>query len=198
VAAALLSQAAPLRAETDLDAFMRQVLEHRDDNWKKLQQYILDEREQIELRGPSLQPIWGERREYTWYILNGLFVRSPVKFNGVEIGDAERRKYEAEFLKRAEERERRALQPGLPASGSRLRRQCRASTGCSGDARPQFVSSATSPVQVREGTYARRARDARWLRRCAWNTINQPLSDRRAGCGARPQPARSQDAEVNG
>ena len=32
-------------AESDLDAFMQQVLAHRDDNWKKLQQYILDERE---------------------------------------------------------------------------------------------------------------------------------------------------------
>src|ERR1044072_7119134 len=31
-------------AQTDLDAFMRQVLARRDDNWKKLQQYILDER----------------------------------------------------------------------------------------------------------------------------------------------------------
>ncbi len=82
---------------------MRQVLEHRDDNWKKLQQYILDEREQIEVRGPNLQPIWGERREYTWYILNGLFVRSPVRFNGVDIGETERRKYEAEFLRRSEQ-----------------------------------------------------------------------------------------------
>ena len=31
-------------AESDLDAFMRQVMERRDDNWKKLQQYILDEK----------------------------------------------------------------------------------------------------------------------------------------------------------
>ena len=39
-------------AQTDLDAFMRQVVARRDDNWKKLQQYVLDEREQFELRGP--------------------------------------------------------------------------------------------------------------------------------------------------
>jgi hypothetical protein len=94
-------------AQTDLDAFMREVLAHRDENWKKLQQYILDEREQVELRGPNLQPIWGERHEYTWYIRDGFFVRSPVRFNGVEIAEPDRRKYEAEFLRRAQERDGR-------------------------------------------------------------------------------------------
>lgn len=64
----------PAAAETDLDALMRQVLVRRDDNWKKLQQYVLDEREQIDLRGPSRMPVWGERREYTWYIRDGFAV----------------------------------------------------------------------------------------------------------------------------
>ena len=161
LAAALLSPAATLRAETDLDTFMRQVLARRDDNWKKLQQYVLDEREQIELRGASLQPIWGERHDYTWYIRNGFFVRSPVRFNGVEIGEADRRKYEAEFLKRAEARERRGqLQGGTPsldlpaADASSLNpdnvdgllRQVR---------EPQFVSSAYFlRFKFEEGTYA--------------------------------------------
>ena len=45
-----------LSAQTDLDALMKDVLAHRDDNWRKLQQYVLDEREQIELRGPSRAP----------------------------------------------------------------------------------------------------------------------------------------------
>src|SRR5438093_10575727 len=94
----------------DLDAFMQQVLARRDDNWKKLQQYVLDEREQIELRGPSRQPLWGEQREYTWYIRDGYFIRSPLKFNGVTIGEADRRKYEADFLRRMQEREKRRRQ----------------------------------------------------------------------------------------
>src|SRR5262245_8132011 len=93
-----------IHADTDLDAFMREVLSHRDENWKKLQQYVLDEREQIQLRGRNLQPIWGERREYTWYIRDGFFVRSPVRFNGVEIGESERREYEAEYLRRIRDR----------------------------------------------------------------------------------------------
>ena len=87
---------------------MRQVVARRDDNWKKLQQYVLDEREQIDLRGPTRMPIWGERRDYTWYIRDGFFVRSPVKVNGVAIGEAERRKFEADYLEAAQERDKRA------------------------------------------------------------------------------------------
>ena len=80
--AALSLAAAP--AETDLDVFMRQVVAQRDDNWKKLQQYIFDERESFEMRGTNRVPIWGERREYTWFIRDGFFVRSPFKVNGVD------------------------------------------------------------------------------------------------------------------
>jgi hypothetical protein len=105
----------PLAAvESDLDVFMQQVLARRDDNWKKLQQYILDEREAIELRGPAHSPLWGERRDYTWYLRDGFFVRSPLKFNGVTVSEAERRKYEEDFLRRAQERERRAGRSGNP------------------------------------------------------------------------------------
>ena len=94
LAALIVSRAAPLTAETDLDAFMQRVLARRDDNWRRLQQYILDEREQIVLRSDTRRPLWGERRDYTWYIRDGFFVRSPVRFNGVEISEPERRKYE--------------------------------------------------------------------------------------------------------
>ena len=96
-----------LLADTDLDTFMRQVLARRDDNWKKLQQYVLDEREQIELRGPGHVPLWGERREYTWYIRDGFFVRSPLKFNGVAISESDRRSYEESYLKRIKARDKR-------------------------------------------------------------------------------------------
>src|SRR5436305_1658443 len=104
-------------ARTELDAFMKDVLARRDDNWKKLQQYILDEREQIDLRGPNRQPMWGEERDYTWYIRDGYFVRSPVKFNGVTIGDDDRRKYEAEFLERQKRREKRQQQRERESAG---------------------------------------------------------------------------------
>ena len=149
-----LAMTAPerLTAQTDLDAFMQQVVARRDDNWKKLQQYILDEREVIELRGPTRLPIWGERREYTWYIRDGFFVRSPLKFNGVEIADGERRKFEADYLRRQQERERRRGQASETAAEESpkdidgLIRQTR---------EPQFISSAYFlRFKFEEGKYA--------------------------------------------
>ncbi len=86
--------------QDDLDAFMQRVLARRDDNWKKLQQYVLDERERFELRGPAHTPLLREQRDYTWYILEGFFVRSPLKVNGADVPEADRRRYEAEHLAR--------------------------------------------------------------------------------------------------
>src|SRR5437762_3637423 len=107
VAAVLAFAPASPSAQTDLDAFMRQVVARRDDNWKKLQQYILDEREVIELRGPTRLPIWGEKRDYTWFVRDGFFVRSPVKFNGAAIPESERRRFEADYLARQKRRDGR-------------------------------------------------------------------------------------------
>jgi len=163
VAAALLALApvAPT-AQTDLDAFMREVVARRDDNWKKLQQYILDERESIELRGVNRLPIWGEKREYTWFIRDGFFVRSPVKFNGVEIDEGERRKSEAEYLRRMKERDKRRarqaenagtapaaespLDPAMPDNIDAVIRQTR---------EPEFIRSAYFlRFKFEEGKYA--------------------------------------------
>ena len=89
----------------DLDSFMEQVLARRDDNWKKLKQYILDEKERVELRGPSEALVWGQQHEYTWFVREGYFIRSPVRFNGVAISESERQKAEDDFLRRAKSRE---------------------------------------------------------------------------------------------
>jgi hypothetical protein len=148
-------------AQTDLDAFMGEVLAHRDQNWKKLQQYVLDEREQIDLRGPGRVPIWGERRDYTWYIRDGFFVRSPVRFNGVEISESERRAFEASYLKRQQARDKRFRSrsgesanadapkdeaPGGVSEVDGLIRQTR---------EPQFISSAYFlRFKFEEGKYA--------------------------------------------
>ena len=109
--ATTLSPPTILKTETvvqsDLDAFMQKVLAKRDENWKKLQQYVLEENEQVEVRGPSKVPIWGERRDYSWYIREGFFIRSPVKVNGVTISEAERRKAEDEYFHRQKERDKR-------------------------------------------------------------------------------------------
>src|SRR5262245_59751106 len=96
-----------IAAQSDLDAFMQEVLIRRDDNWKKLQQFVLDERGSTQLRGPGQALLWGQRSDYTWFIRQGFFVRSPLKVNGVTVSEADRRKYEADYLKQEQERERR-------------------------------------------------------------------------------------------
>jgi hypothetical protein len=112
VAACWILHAPALGAQSDLDAFMRDVLANRDSNWKKLQQYVLDEREQMELRGPAGTPLWGEQREYTWFIREGFFVRSPLRVNGATVGEDDRVKFETDYLRRAKARDARARQPG--------------------------------------------------------------------------------------
>ena len=136
--------AAPRPAlQTDLDALMQKVLAHRDENWKKLQQYVLDEQDRIDVRGPSQAPLWGERRDYTWFIREGYFVKSPLKVNGVDVSEEDRQKFEADFLKRAKARDRRAARnttagaepadPGPPADLDALLHQSR---------QPGFIESA--------------------------------------------------------
>ena len=50
-------------AGSDLDQFMARVLARRDDNWRKLQQYVLGEREQAELLGPGHVRLYGLVRD---------------------------------------------------------------------------------------------------------------------------------------
>ena len=98
-------------AQTDLDAFMERVLARRDDNWKKQQQYVLDERETFRLDGPAGARLYGFKRDYSWFLRDGIFVRSPVRADGVAVGEDERRRLEAEWLRREQRRgERRAAQ----------------------------------------------------------------------------------------
>jgi hypothetical protein len=106
-------------AQSDLDAFMQKVLASRDENWKKLQQYILDERERVQVRGPSRQPLWGEESEYSWFIREGFFIRSPVRRNGVTVPETERRQREDRYLQRARERDKKEREKkGLGPAGA--------------------------------------------------------------------------------
>jgi len=116
-------------AENDLDAPHEAGRRRRDDNWKKLSAVrIFDEREQLEMRGPSRVPIWGEKREYTWYIRGtGFFVRSPTKF------------------KRRRDRRRRAAEEGsrpISQAGAGARQTCR--TRRQRDARQTPASPSTA------------------------------------------------------
>lgn len=177
-------------SQSDLDAFMRDVLARRDENWKKLQQYVLDERETIDVRGPAQTPMWGERREYTWFIRDGFFVRSPLKVNGVAIGESDRRRYEADFLAREQRRERRRTggaegETAAPASDVEgLLRQTR---------QPQFISSAYFlRFRFEEGKYAlvgRETLDGREVLKIEYYPANlfRGSDRRRTGSEASPE-----------
>jgi hypothetical protein len=108
---ALLLAAASLagpsaQGSTDLDAFMSRVMSRRDDNWKKLQQYVLEEREVFQIIGPGNTIVFGMRRESAWFPRDGMFVKSLIRADGVTLSDAERRKSEADWLKREQMREK--------------------------------------------------------------------------------------------
>lgn len=95
-------------ADSDLDRFMARVLERRDEAWRRLHDYILSERESFRLLGPGDVPLHGMRREYTWYVREGFLVRSPTRFDGVTLGEEDRRAYEEKWLREEKERDRRS------------------------------------------------------------------------------------------
>jgi hypothetical protein len=114
---------------TDLDDFMARALERRDIDRKTLSDYVLDEVESFELLGPGRVPVSRMRREYTWYVRDGVHVRSPVRFDGVPIPESDRRAYEDKWMKselarrqqRAERDAKRAREhQGPPVSGPSL------------------------------------------------------------------------------
>lgn len=141
VLVALATPPAIAQSTTDLDEFMSRVLARRDDNWRKLQQYVLDERERFLLLGPGNVRMFGLDREYTWYIRDGVFVRSPVRFDGASLNETDRRKYEDEWLKRQKARDRKdaaaasaPVTEGAVESGGDVLNQL--------TREPQFVSAA--------------------------------------------------------
>jgi hypothetical protein len=97
-------------AQSDLDAFMSSVLERRDENWKKLQQYVLEERETFQFLGPGQIPLYGFRKEYSWFVREGFFVRSPVRADGVTLSDEDRRRAEDAWLRRQQRRDQRSAE----------------------------------------------------------------------------------------
>src|ERR1051325_9102116 len=99
-------------AQSDLDEFMKQVVARRDDNWKKLQQYILDERQEIVLNGPGNARIWGEQRDFSWFLRDGFCIRSPIRVDGAAVSEDDRRKAEDQYLRRVQRRDARGRQAG--------------------------------------------------------------------------------------
>ena len=90
-----------------LDAFMEKVLARREVNRKTLNDYILDETETFEILGPGRYRLHRSQRDFTWYVRDGMHVRSPVKFDGVTVDADAREKYEANWIRREKARQER-------------------------------------------------------------------------------------------
>ena len=93
---------------SDLDALMGRVLANRDQGWRTLQEYLLDERETFRLVGPDGAPMLGITKEFVWVARDGRAVRSPVRVNGVSVGEADRRREEARWEAQEDRRAARA------------------------------------------------------------------------------------------
>ncbi len=91
---------------SELDVFMERVLARREVNRKVLNDYILDEKEAFEVLGPGRFRLHKTSRDYTWFVRDGIHVRSPVRFEGVSVPEDARVKYEDNWL----EREKRRLE----------------------------------------------------------------------------------------
>ena len=89
----------------EIDRFMERVLDNRDASWRRIGDFVLREVLTLSIDGPAGLPITGFRHEYDWYVREDVVVRSPRRFDGVDIGEAERREYEANWLRRRERRE---------------------------------------------------------------------------------------------
>ena len=97
---------------------MSEVLNHRDENWKKLQQYTLTERETLQVTALAVFRIFGFEREYLWFPREGFFVRSPLKVDGLTIDEDKRRKEEEKWLRDAQNREKRRKERAEKAAKS--------------------------------------------------------------------------------
>ena len=143
LAVLLLASATPSAQPNDLDRLMEQVLARRDENWKKLQQYLLDERETFDLSGPGGARLYGFRRDYSWFMQEGIFVRSPVRADGVTLSESARRKAEADWIRHERRREQRRVERAKEAAASAA--DPSAPAAVQPDSPSPFASSAAQP-----------------------------------------------------
>ena len=101
---AVTTQARPTQGSTEIDLFMERVLDNRDASWRRLGDFILRETETFTFEAPLGIPLSGFRREYEWYIRDDVVVRSPVRFDGVDLDEQTRGEYEEDWLRQEQRR----------------------------------------------------------------------------------------------
>lgn len=89
----------PTEATNEIDLFMERVLDNREASWRRLGDFILRETETLAFEAPLGIPLSGFRHEYDWFVRDDVVVRSPVRFDGVQIDEETRLEYEADWLK---------------------------------------------------------------------------------------------------
>ncbi len=143
VAIGVLALVALPAAQSDLDDLMGRVLERREEDWKKLQQYILDEEETFQLVGPGALPIYGSKREYAWFPRDGIFIRSPLRADGVAIDEDTRAREETKWVERERRREkRRSEREAQDADLNKNAPPASSADEVTRSIEPQFVSAA--------------------------------------------------------
>jgi hypothetical protein len=156
--------AKPVAAQdTDLDALMARALERRNETWRVLHDYVLDERERFALVGPSDLRLYGADRRYTWYVRDGLLVRSPVRFDGVDVPEKDRREYEQRWVEEERQRAERAAkreaekakakEKDTPAAAEEAVVQ--PAGPAAGDATAEIVAKGIEPRFVSEANFLR-------------------------------------------
>jgi hypothetical protein len=145
---------------TDLDAFMESVMTTRDTNWEKLRQYILEEHEAFDLNGPGGARVFGFRRDYSWFIREGYFVRSPVRADGVTISEQARREAEDEWVREEKARDQARAEREADQAAAPLDAPLPVEDVLKQWAEPRFVSAAYFlKFRFEPGRYALVGRD---------------------------------------
>ena len=138
----ILTAQTPKTASNELDAFMEKVLQRREVNRQTLNEYVLDEVEGFEILGPGRMPLHRSRREFTWYVRDGVHVRSPLRFNGVALSDEERTRYEQRWLERERHRAEREAEKAREKGSVAIGPDGIAVGGAGIPTEPRFVSEA--------------------------------------------------------
>ena len=138
--------------ETDLDALMARCLDKRNETWRALHDYVLDERERFALEGPADLRLFGSDRQYTWYVRDGVLVRSPVRFNGVAVPDSDRREYEARWLNEEKERAERAQKKKDDRKDEKSAEKSAEKSGETSDGKTDAATDGTDDAKKDAGT----------------------------------------------
>ena len=60
----------------------------------------------LQVTGPNGAPLFGRNRDYQWFIREGIFVRSPLRADGVAIDEDDRIEEEDDWIRRERRRNR--------------------------------------------------------------------------------------------